>query len=264
MKQLIKKGTFFLIAGPCVIEDEKSTLEIAENIKKITSNLNIPFVFKSSYKKANRTKLDSFSGIGDKKGLNILKKVSDTFEIPVTTDVHNAIEAEKASEYVDIIQIPAFLCRQTDILIAAAKTKKIVNIKKGQFSSPESVKFMIEKVTNQNNENVIVTERGNSFGYQDLIVDIRNIPIMQSFGKPIVLDITHSLQRPNQENGVSNGTPSFIETMGCAGIAAKADGIFLEVHPDPKKALSDGKTMLELNKLNDLLVKLVAIKKAIS
>ena len=264
MDQLIKEGGFFLIAGPCVIEDEKNTLEIAEYLTKICSDLSIPFVFKSSYKKANRTKLNSFTGIGDKKGLEILKKISKKFQIPVTTDVHNALEATIAAEYVDIIQIPAFLCRQTDLLIAAAKTNKIVNIKKGQFCSPESVKFMIEKVTSQKNNNVIITERGNSFGYQDLIVDIRNIPIMQSFGKPVVLDLTHSMQKPNQQIGISSGTPIFIETMGCAGIAAGADGIFLETHPNPNKALSDGKTMLELKKIKPLLKKLIKIKKAIS
>ena len=264
MNQLLKKDAFFLIAGPCVIENEKSTLEIAEKIKHITTDLNIPFVFKASYKKANRTKLNSFTGIGDKKGLKILKKISEKFQIPVTTDVHSALEATQAAEYVDIIQIPAFLCRQTDILIAAAKTKKIVNIKKGQFSSPDSVKFMIEKITHQKNNNIIITERGNSFGYTDLIVDIRNIPIMQSYGKPVVLDITHSLQKPNQEIGISGGTPSFIETMGCAGIAANADGIFLETHPNPHEALSDGNTMLELKRLNKLLKKFVAIKKSIS
>ena len=264
MKQLIKRGKFFLIAGPCVIENEKDTIEIAEKIKKITDELNIPFVFKSSYKKANRTKLNSFTGIGDEKGLKILKKISNSFNIPVCSDIHSAMEAKMASEYLDIIQIPAFLCRQTDILISAAATKKTINIKKGPFSSPESVKFIIEKVTSQNNENVMITERGNSFGYQDMVVDIRNIPIMKSFGKPVVLDITHSMQKPNQNNGVSGGTPLFIETLGCAGVAANVDGIFLETHPNPKNALSDGHTMLKLNQLRQLLTKLVRIKNAIS
>ena len=264
MKQLIKKDKFFLIAGPCVIENEKDTIEIAEKIKKITDELKIQFIFKSSYKKANRTKLNSFTGIGDEKGLKILKKISKHLNIPVTTDVHSALEAKIASEYIDIIQIPAFLCRQTDILISAANTKKIINIKKGPFMSAESIKFIIEKVTCQNNENVMITERGNSFGYQDMIVDIRNIPIMKSFGKPVILDITHSMQKPNQNEGVSGGTPLFIETLGCAGIAANVDGIFLETHPNPKKALSDGNTMLKLNQLKKMLKKFVAIKKAIS
>ena len=258
-----REGMFFLIAGPCVIENEKITYQIAEKINNITKKLKIPFIFKASYRKANRTKLDSFTGLGDQKGLELLKDISKKYNIPVTTDVHSADELVFASKYVQMIQIPAFLCRQTDILTTAGKTNTFVNIKKGQFCSAESVKFMIEKVTTQGNENVIITERGNSFGYQDLVVDIRNIPIMKSYGKNVVLDITHSLQKPNQGYGVSGGTPEFIETMGCAGIAAKVDGIFLETHPNPKKALSDGSTMLSIEKLETLLKKLISIKKAV-
>tara|TARA_S200000501_G_scaffold378359_1_gene440539 strand:+ start:783 stop:1586 length:804 start_codon:yes stop_codon:yes gene_type:complete len=258
-----KNNMFFLIAGPCVIENESQTYEIAERILEITKKNNIPFIFKASYKKANRSRLDSFTGIGDIKGLEILNKISKQLNIPVTTDVHNKEEVRLASEYVQIIQIPAFLCRQTDILIEAGKTNSYVNIKKGQFCSAESVKFMIEKITSQGNEKVIVTERGNSFGYQDLIVDIRNIPIMKSFGKSVVLDVTHSLQKPNQGHGVSGGNPEFIESLACAGIANNVNGLFLETHPNPKNALSDGSTMLPLNELEKLLLKLKRIRRAI-
>ena len=258
-----KDNMFFLIAGPCVIEEEKKTYEIAKIISDITTKNNIPFIFKASYKKANRSRLDSFTGIGDKKGLEILKNISEQLNIPVTTDVHSPEEVALASKYVQMIQIPAFLCRQTEILIAAGKTNKFVNIKKGQFCSANSVKFMIEKITSQGNKKVIVTERGNSFGYQDLVVDMRNIPIIKSFGKNVVLDVTHSLQKPNQGYGVSGGTPEFIETLACAGVAAKVNGIFLETHPNPKNALSDGSTMLPLKKLESLLLKLISIRKAI-
>ncbi len=254
---------FFLIAGPCVIEEEKKTYDIAKRIYDITKKNNIPFIFKASYKKANRTRLDSFTGLGDKKGLEILKTISQKLNIPVTTDVHSPEEVILASKYVQMIQIPAFLCRQTEILIAAGQVNNFVNIKKGQFCSAESVQFMIEKITSQGNEKVMVTERGNSFGYQDLVVDMRNIPIMKAFGKNIVLDVTHSLQRPNQEHGVSGGTPEFIETIACAGIATKVNGIFLETHPNPKNALSDGSTMLPLGKLESLLLKLKSIRKAV-
>lgn len=258
-----KDNMFFLIAGPCVIEEEKKTYEIAKKISDITKKYNIPFIFKASYKKANRTKLDSFTGLGDEKGLEILKNISEKLNVPVTTDVHSPEEVLLASKYVQMIQIPAFLCRQTDILVTAGKINNFVNIKKGQFCSANSVKFMIEKVTSQGNENVIVTERGNSFGYQDLVVDIRNIPIMKSFGKNVVLDVTHSLQRPNQGYGVSGGTPEFIETIASAGIASKVNGIFLETHPEPDNALSDGSTMLPLKKLENLLIKLKSIRKAV-
>ena len=265
IKNLIenKDNMFFLIAGPCVIEEEKKTYEIAKKISDLAKEYNIPFIFKASYKKANRTKLDSFTGLGDKKGLEILKNISKKLNIPVTTDIHSPEEVILASKYVQMIQIPAFLCRQTDILVAAGKINNFVNIKKGQFCSANSVKFMIEKVISQGNENVIVTERGNSFGYQDLVVDMRNIPIMKSFGKNVVLDVTHSLQRPNQGYGISGGTPEFIETIASAGIATKVDGIFLETHPDPKIALSDGSTMLPLKKLENLLIKLKSIRKAV-
>ncbi len=254
---------FFLIAGPCVIEEEKKTYDIAKRIHDITKKNNIPFIFKASYKKANRTRLDSFTGLGDKKGLEILKTISRKLNIPVTTDVHSPEEVTLASKYVQMIQIPAFLCRQTEILTTAGKMNTFINLKKGQFCSAESVKFMIEKITSQGNEKVIVTERGNSFGYQDLVVDMRNIPIMKAFGKNVVLDVTHSLQRPNQGNGVSGGTPEFIETIAAAGIATKVNGIFLETHPNPKKAFSDGSTMLPLENLENLLLKLKSIRKAV-
>ena len=258
-----EKNMFFLIAGPCVIEDEEKTYQIAEKIFEITKKHEIPLIFKASYKKANRSRIDSFTGIGDEKGLNILKNISESFKIPVTTDVHSSEEVFLASKYVQMIQIPAFLCRQTDILTNAGKTNNYVNIKKGQFCSAESVKYMVEKVVSQGNENIIITERGNSFGYEDLVVDIRNIPILKSLNKKVVLDVTHSLQKPNQKIGVSGGTPEFIETIACAGIAAQVDGIFLETHPNPKNAMSDGSTMLELNKLEKLIIKLKAIRNVV-
>ena len=259
-----KENMFFLIAGPCVIENESETYEIAERILEISKRLDVPFIFKASYRKANRTKIDSFTGLGDLKGLEILQKISRNLEIPVTTDVHTKEEVLTASKYVQMIQIPAFLCRQTEILTQSGKINNYINIKKGQFCSAQSVKYMIEKVKSQGNNKVIVTERGNSFGYQDLVVDIRNIPIMKAFGEKVVLDITHSLQKPNQGYGVTGGTPEFIETLACAGIASKVDGIFLETHPEPKKALSDGSTMLPLNKLESLIKKLKKIRHAVT
>jgi 2-dehydro-3-deoxyphosphooctonate aldolase (KDO 8-P synthase) len=250
-------GTFFLLAGPCVVEGEKITMEIAETIKEITDKYTIPFVFKASYKKANRSKLDSFTGLGDEKALKILQKVKQTFDLPVITDIHSPEEANLAASYdIDILQIPAFLSRQTELLIAAGKTGKYINIKKGQFMSPQAMKFAAEKVSSTGNKNILLTERGTFFGYQDLVVDFRSVPIMQQTGYPVVVDITHSLQQPNQVSGVTGGNPELIETMGRAAIATGADGIFLETHPEPSKALSDGANMLKLSLLEDLLRKL--------
>ncbi len=257
----LNNNTFFLLAGPCAVENEKLAMEIAERIKTITETLKIPFIFKGSYKKANRSRIDSFSGIGDRKALKILGKVSEIFEIPVVTDIHSASEAEMAAEYVDIIQIPAFLCRQTDILAAAAKTNKIINIKKGQFLAPGAMKFAAQKVVDSGNKKIILTERGTMFGYYDLVVDYRGLVEMQESGFPVVLDITHSLQQPNQSSGVTGGKPKLIETIAKAGIAVGTDGIFVETHPDPQKALSDGANMLPLDQLEDLLKKLLAIQK---
>lgn len=258
-----KSGNFFLIAGPCVIEDEEMAFPIAEDILEITDKLKIPFIFKASYRKANRSRLTSFSGIGDEKALRILRKVSETFDVPVVTDIHSVAEAELAAGYVDVLQIPAFLCRQTDLLLAAGKTGKVVNIKKGQFVSGTAMRFAVDKVHATCNENVMLTERGNMFGYGDLVVDYRNIPEMQRSGVPVVLDITHSLQQPNQSSGVTGGRPDLIETIAKAGIAVGVDGIFLETHPDPGAALSDGANMLQLSHLKSLLTKLVRIRKAI-
>ena len=255
---------FFLLAGPCVIEDEKSPFEIAERILRITEKFEIPFVFKGSYKKANRSKLDSFTGIGDEKALKVLHNISEKYDIPVVTDIHTAEEAKLAAEYVDVLQIPAFLCRQTELLLAAGETGKVVNIKKGQFLSGASMKFAAEKVLSTGNKNVMLTERGNMFGYGDLVVDYRNIVEMQSTGFPVVLDITHSLQQPNSFSGVTGGRPDLIETIAKAGIAVGVDGIFLETHPDPSIAKSDGANMLKLDLLEDLLEKLVEIRKVVS
>jgi len=257
-------GNFFLMAGPCVIEDEQMAFPIAERILEITDKLAIPFIFKASYKKANRSRLDSFTGIGDEKALRILQRISEKLDIPVVTDVHTALEAELAAQYVDVLQIPAFLCRQTDLLIAAGKTAKVVNIKKGQFVSGESMRFAVEKVQATGNQNIWLTERGSMFGYGDLVVDYRNIPIMQKIGVPVVLDITHSLQQPNQSSGVTGGQPELIETMGRAAIAAGVDGIFLETHPRPSVAKSDGANMLKLDLLEDLLTHLVEIRKVVN
>ena len=256
-------NNFFLLAGPCVIEGEEMALEIAEKACEITSRLGIPYVFKGSFKKANRSRLDSFTGIGDEKALKILRKVSETFNVPTVTDIHTEADAIMASEYVDIIQIPAFLCRQTDLLVAAAKTGKIVNIKKGQFLSPEAMQFAAQKILDCGNENVMLTERGTTFGYQDLIVDYRGIPTMQKFGFPVVLDVTHSLQQPNQTSGVTGGLPQLIETIARAGVASGVDGLFIETHQNPSVAKSDGANMLSLDKLEGLLTGLVKIRKAI-
>lgn len=257
-------NNFFLLAGPCVIEGEDMALDIVEHIVKITRRLDIPYIFKGSYRKANRSRIDSFTGIGDEKALRILRRVSETFDIPVVTDIHTAAEAAIAAEYVDILQIPAFLCRQTDLLIAAAQTGKTVNIKKGQFLSPEAMKFAAQKVIDAGNDKVAITERGTTFGYHDLIVDYRGIPEMQTFGYPVILDVTHSLQQPNQTSGVTGGMPQLIETIARAGIATGADGLFMETHPEPSKAKSDGANMLRLDLLEPLLERLVAIRQTIN
>lgn len=256
--------SFFLIAGPCVIEGEQMALDIAGEIKAMTDRLGIPFIFKGSYRKANRSRLDSFTGIGDEQALNILKKVRDTYDIPVLTDIHESHEASLAAAYVDVLQIPAFLFRQTELLVAAANTGKIVNIKKGQFAGSDAMKYATDKVVESGNPNVWLTERGNMFGYGDMIVDFRNIPEMKKIGKPVVMDITHSLQQPNQSSGVTGGKPELIETIAKAAIATGADGIFIETHPEPKNAKSDGANMLPLHQLESLLIRLLKIKKALN
>lgn len=256
-------NNFFLMAGPCVIENEQMPFEICEKLKEICERLDIDLIFKASYRKANRSKIDSFSGIGDEKALKILGEIRKKYSLPVVTDIHSAEEAEIAAEYVDILQIPAFLCRQTDLLLAAAKTNKIINIKKGQFLSAQSMKHVADKVLSVGNEKIILTDRGTMFGYQDLIVDFRSIPIMQSFNLPVVMDITHSLQQPNQSEGVSGGMPQMISTIAKAAIAVGANGIFMETHPNPSQALSDGKNMLALDQVESLLEKLIKIKKAL-
>jgi 3-deoxy-8-phosphooctulonate synthase len=253
---------FFLIAGPCAIESEDMAMRIAETVIKITDKYKIPYIFKGSFKKANRSRVDSFTGIGDEKALQILKKVGETFNIPTTTDIHENAHAELAAQFVDVLQIPAFLVRQTDLLVAAAKTNKVVTLKKGQFLSPEAMKFAVQKVKDSGNEKTAIIERGNSFGYTDLIVDYRGIPIMKQYS-PVILDITHSLQQPNQESGVTGGRPELIETIAKAGIAVGADGIFIETHPNPSEAKSDGANMLQLDKLDNLLAKLIKIREAI-
>jgi len=257
-----RSGNFFLMAGPCAIEGEAMAMEIAEKILRITNRLEIPFIFKGSYRKANRSRLDSFTGIGDMEALEILKKVGERFNIPTVTDIHTAEEATIAAAYVDVLQIPAFLCRQTELLVAAAKTGKVVNIKKGQFLSPESMEHVVNKVKESGNNTVMLTDRGTMFGYQDIVVDFRGIPIMKEFGVPVILDITHSLQTPNQNSGVTGGKPEMIETIANAGIAAGVDGIFLETHPKPSESKSDGANMLELDQLEELLVKLIKIQEA--
>lgn len=254
-------NNFFLIAGPCAIEGEEMAFEIAEKIFDITNRLKIPFIFKGSFKKANRSRIDSFTGIGDNKALEILKKVGKKLNIPTITDIHEIKDAELAAKYVDVLQIPAFLVRQTDLLVAAAKTGKHVSLKKGQFMSPESMSHAVKKIKDSGNNNTIITERGSMFGYQDLIVDFRGIPAMKEFA-PVVLDVTHSLQQPNQSSGVTGGRPDMIETIAKAGIATGADGIFIETHFDPQNAKSDGANMLNINKLESLLEKLVIIRKA--
>ena len=255
-------GNFFVLAGPCAIEGEEMALKIAERLVTITSELKIPYVFKGSFKKANRSRIDSFSGIGDEKALKILRKVSETFKIPTVTDIHTNEDAAKAAEYVDVLQIPAFLVRQTDLVVAAANTGKTVNLKKGQFMSPESMKHAVQKVLDCSNQNVMVTDRGTMFGYQDMIVDFRGIPTMKNFATT-VLDVTHSLQQPNQTTGVTGGRPDMIETIAKAGIAVGVDGIFIETHFDPANAKSDGANMLHLDYFEDLMKKLVAIRKTV-
>jgi 2-dehydro-3-deoxyphosphooctonate aldolase (KDO 8-P synthase) len=257
-------NNFFLIAGPCVVEGKDICLTVAESIVKISNKLKIPYIFKASYKKANRTKLDSFAGIGDIKALEILKEIKEKFNVPVLTDIHSVDEANLAAQYVDVLQIPAFLCRQTELLVAAAKTGKVINIKKGQFMSPESMKFAADKVILSGNNKVILTERGTMFGYQDLIIDYRGIMEMKKMNLSVVLDITHSLQQPNQSTGVSGGRPELVETIARAGIAIGVDGIFLETHPEPAKAKSDGLNMIELSGLENLLARLVKIRGCIS
>lgn len=255
-------GNFFLLAGPCAIEGEDMALRIAESIVKTTDRLEIPFVFKGSFKKANRSRVDSFTGIGDEKALKILQKVSNTFDIPVVTDIHEISDAHMAAEYVDVLQIPAFLVRQTDLIVAAAKTGKVINLKKGQFMSPESMSFAVQKVHDSGNPNAWITDRGTFFGYQDLVVDFRGIPVMRKFA-PTVLDVTHSLQQPNQSHGVTGGRPELIETIAKAGVATNIDGLFIETHFDPSQAKSDGANMLPLDQLEGLLERLVRIRKAV-
>ena len=257
-------GNFLLIAGPCVVESQDLVFKIAEHLVKLSDQFQLPLIFKASYRKANRSKVDSFTGIGDEKALNILSEVRRSFSIPVITDIHNPPEAEIAARFVDVLQIPAFLCRQTDLLTAAAKTGKWINIKKGQFLSGSSMRFAVEKVRESGNNNILLTDRGNTFGYQDLVVDFRNIPIMQQTGVPVIMDITHSLQQPNQEKGVSGGNPEMIETIGKAAISVGADGIFIETHPDPDSAKSDGANMLQLSKLERLLIMLTELRKTVN
>ena len=257
-------GNFLLIAGPCVVESQDLVFKIAEHLVKLSDQFQLPLIFKASYRKANRSKVDSFTGIGDEKALKILSEVRRSFSIPVITDIHNPPEAEIAARFVDVLQIPAFLCRQTDLLTAAAKTGKWINIKKGQFLSGSSMRFAVEKVRESGNNNILLTDRGNTFGYQDLVVDFRNIPIMQQTGVPVIMDITHSLQQPNQEKGVSGGNPEMIETIGKAAISVGADGIFIETHPDPDSAKSDGANMLQLSKLERLLIMLTELRKTIN
>lgn len=262
-RQQYDKNNFFLIAGPCVVETEEIVMEIADKVSVICKNHGIPYVFKASYRKANRTAATSFTGIGDEKALALIKKTSAAYSLPSTTDIHTAEEASLAAGYVDILQIPAFLCRQTDLLNAAAVTGKIINVKKGQFLSGPSMKFAADKIRNAGNDKIILTERGNTFGYQDLVVDYRNIPWMKEQAVPVVMDCTHSLQQPNQTSGITGGNPQLIETIAKAAIATGADGLFIETHPDPATAKSDGANMLDLKLLEPLLEKLLRIRKAV-
>jgi 2-dehydro-3-deoxyphosphooctonate aldolase (KDO 8-P synthase) len=261
--QQYDKNNFFLIAGPCIVESEDLVMEVAEKVSNTCKKLGIPYIFKASYRKANRTSGASFTGIGDEAALKILKNVGQHFALPVTSDIHSHEEATIAANYIDILQIPAFLCRQTDLLIAAAKTGKIVNVKKGQFLSGPSMKFAVNKIKDAGNNNVWLTERGNTFGYQDLVVDYRNIPWMKEHNVPVIMDCTHSLQQPNQTSGVTGGNPQLIETIAKAAIATGADGLFIETHPNPTVAKSDGANMLKLDLLEPLLEKLVRLRKAI-
>ena len=257
------KNNFFLIAGPCVVESESLVMEVATKVQQICSKHGIPLIFKSSYRKANRTSASSFTGLGDETALRIIQKAGAELRLPTVTDIHSEHEAEMAAAFVDVLQIPAFLCRQTELLIAAGKTGKVVNVKKGQFVSGEAMKFAVEKIRNTGNDRVMLTERGTTFGYQDLVVDYRNIPVMQQTGVPVVMDCTHSLQQPNQTSGVTGGNPLMIGTIASAAIAAGADGLFIETHPDPSYAKSDGANMLRLELLEELLVKLVKIRQAV-
>ena len=259
----IESNNFFLIAGPCIVENETMPLEIAQQINTICEKLQIPFIFKASYRKANRSSTNSFTGIGDERALEIIAQVGKTLNIPTITDIHTAAEAKLEAKYVDALQIPAFLCRQTDLLIAAAETGLLINIKKGQFLSPEAMKFAVEKVRNAGNNKVMITERGTTFGYQDLIVDFRGVVEMKKNICPVVLDVTHSLQQPNQSGGITGGRPDLIDTIASAGIATGFDGLFIETHPNPSLALSDGANMLKLENLEKLLTKLVKIREAI-
>ena len=273
-KQSYDPNNFFLMAGPCVVESEELIMEVAEKVSVICKKLGIPYIFKSSYRKANRTSGSSFTGLGDDVAMQMLKNTGKKFSLPVVTDIHSPEEAKKAANYVDVLQIPAFLCRQTDLLISAAETGKIVNVKKGQFVSGEAMKFAVDKIrgkkseagdiiTYSGNEKVMLTERGTTFGYQDLVVDYRNIPAMQAHGVPVIMDVTHSLQQPNQTSGVTGGNPQLIGTIAKAAIAAGTDGLFIETHPEPSKALSDGANMLKLDLLEELLQQLVRIRKAV-
>ena len=262
--QTYDSNSFFLMAGPCVVESEKGAMEIASTISAWCKDLKIPYVFKASYRKANRTSASSFTGIGDLKALEILQQIRTLYNVPVVTDIHTAEEAKLAAPYVDILQIPAFLCRQTDLLLAAAETRKIINIKKGQFLSGPAMRFAVEKITATNNQQVLLTERGTTFGYQDLVVDFRNIPWMQEIGVPVVMDVTHALQQPNQSSGVTGGNPQLIGTLAKAAIATGAEGLFIETHPNPSIAKSDGANMLPLDQLKPLLKELIKIKKAIN
>ena len=261
--QSFDEKNFFLIAGPCIVESEELTMEVADKVSMICKNFGIPCIFKSSYRKANRTSANSFTGIGDESALALLKKAGTTYKLPTTADVHAHDEASKAAKYIDVLQIPAFLCRQTDLLIAAGETGKIVNVKKGQFLSGPAMKFAVQKIKNTGNDKIILTERGTTFGYQDLVVDYRNIPWMQELKVPVVMDVTHALQQPNQTSGITGGNPQLIGTIAKAAIAAGADGLFIETHPDPAKALSDGANMLKLDLLEGLLQQLVRLRKAV-
>ena len=268
LKELFKSqsydpNNFFLIAGPCIVEGEELVMEVADKVSAICKKLEIPYVFKASYRKANRTCGSSFTGIGDETAMKLIKKVSQTYNLPTTSDIHAHEEAEQAARYIDILQIPAFLCRQTDLLVAAAETGKIVNVKKGQFVSGDAMKFAVDKIRKAGNNKIMLTERGNTFGYQDLIVDYRNIPIMQGHEVPVIMDCTHSLQQPNQTSGVTGGNPQLIGTIAKAAIATGANGLFIETHPNPAVAKSDGANMLRLDLLEDLLIQLIKIRKAV-